>query len=145
LANTEREIADKTLSGSGLSAARLGLRFDRVVVRVLGELRSFAEGATPGGVTILVTISAPIRLPAKTVEDLKREIGALQSVGAPHADHSAMVQGNHVRMRTVRQSSRPALALIGFVHNPTSAPELLLDLAEQWLHAQDQASCERRV
>jgi hypothetical protein len=137
LANTEKEIAEKILSGSGLSAAKLGLRFDRVVVGVLGDLRSFVEAAISSGATILVTISAPIRLPAKTAEDLKREIGTLQSVGAPHADHSATVQGNHVRMRLIRQSSRQAPRLIGFVHNPTSAPKLLLDLAEQWLHAQD--------
>lgn len=134
LANAEKEMTDQILGGSGLSAAKLGLRFDRVVVRVLRDLRSFAEAAAPSGVTVLVTISAPIRSPAKTVEELKRAIGALQS--SSHADHGATLQGNQVRLRLVRPSWRQAPALIGFVHNPTSEPRRLLDLAEQWLRAQ---------
>jgi len=136
LANIEREIADAILRANGSSASRLGLRFDRVVVRVLGDLRSFAETAAPDGVTILVTISAPIRLPAKTVSDLKREIGALLTAGAPRGDRSATVQGNDVRVRLVERSPSAAPKLIGFVHNPDSAPKPLLDLAEQWLRAQ---------
>ncbi len=136
MANIERDIGEQILRGSGLSAAKLGLRFDRVVVAVLGELRSFSDAATSSGAAILVTISAPIRLPAKTVEALKREISALQSAGAPHADYSATVHGNRVRMRLVRSSSPQAPRLIGLVHNPTSAPTLLLDLAERWLRAQ---------
>ena len=91
MANIERDIGEQILRGSGLSAAKLGLRFDRVVVAVLGELRSFSDAATSSGAAILVTISAPIRLPAKTVEALKREISALQSAGAPHAGRPVTV------------------------------------------------------
>jgi hypothetical protein len=136
LANIEKEIADEILRASGLSASKLGLRFDRVVVGVLGELRSFAETAMPTGVTVLVTISAPIRLPAKTADDLKREISARLSAGIPCGDQSATFHGNNVRMRLLEHSSSRSLKLIGFVHNPDSAPKPLLDLAEQWLRAQ---------
>jgi hypothetical protein len=136
LANIEKEIADEILRASGLSASKLGLRFDRVVVRVLGDLRYFAEAATPHGVTILVTITAPIRLPAKTVNDLRREISALLSAGTSHEDQSATFQSNGVRMRLVEHSSERAPKLIGFVHNPDSAPKPLLDLAAHWLRAQ---------
>ena len=136
LANIEKEIADAILSANGLSASKLGLRFDRVVVRVFGDLRSFAEAATPEGVTVLVTISAPIRLPAKTVNELKREIGAGLSADIPHGDQSATFHGNAVRMRLLEHSSNGTPKLIGFVHNPDSDPRRLLDLAERWLRAQ---------
>ena len=133
MVNIEREIADDILSAGGLSASRLGLRFDRVVVGVLGSLRAFADAAAPGGVTLIVTISAPIRLPAKTVSDLKREIAALLSGNAPRGDHGAKLHGNNVRMRLVEHSANRTLSLIGFVHNADSPSTPLLDLAEQGL------------
>jgi len=136
LANIEKDIADEILRAGGSSASRLGLRFDKVVVRVLGDLRSFADTAAPRDVTVLVTLTAPIRLPGKTADDLKRDISALLAAGTRRGDRSATVHGNNVRMRLVEHSSGRARKLIGFVHNPDSAPELLLDLAEQWLRAQ---------
>jgi len=136
LANIERKLASDILSVSGLSPSKLGLRFDRVVVGVLADLRSFVETATPGGRSVLVTISAPIRLPARTVNDLKPKIVALLAAGVPQADSSATLHGNSVRMRLLQHSVNAPMRLIGFVHNPASAPEQLLDLAEQWLRAQ---------
>jgi len=133
LVNIERDIADEILSASGLNPSRFGLRFDRVVVGVLGNLRAFADAAAPGGVTLIVTISAPIRLPAKTVSDLKREITALLSANAPRGDRDANPHGNNVRMRLVEHSTSQTLSLIGFVHNANSPPTPLFDLAEQWL------------
>jgi len=135
LANVEKEIAGEILKANDLSAARLGLRFDRVVGRVLGDLRSFAGGAAPADRTVLVTISAPIRLPAKTVEALRVEIRALLSAGRVGEDRSATVHGNQVRLRLVQPAPGRGLRLIGFVHNPDWEPKLLLDLAEQWLRA----------
>jgi len=136
LANTEKKRALDILSASGLSPSKLGLRFDRVVVGVLADLRSFSEAAAPGNLAVLLTISAPIRLPARTVKDLKTKITALLAVGIPQADSSAIVHGNRVRIRFREQPPSAPGRFIGFVHNPGSAPELLLDLAEQWLKAQ---------
>jgi hypothetical protein len=135
LANVEKEIAGEILKASGLSAAKLGLRFDRVVGRVLGDLRAFAGGPAPTDRTVLVTVSAPIRLPAKTVEALRVEIRALLSAGRLGEDRRAAVLGNEVRLRLVETAPGRSLRLIGFVHNPDSEPKLLLDLAEQWLRA----------
>ena len=136
MANSEKAIADDILRANGLGASKLWLRFDPVGGRILGDLRSFVETAAPKGVTVLVTLSAPIRSPAKTVDDLKREISALLSAGGRRGDQSATVHGNNVRMRLLEHSSSRTPKLIGFVHNPDSAPKPLLDLAEQWLRAQ---------
>jgi hypothetical protein len=131
VANLEKDLAEAVLDGSGFNASKLGLRFDRVVGRVLGDLRTFADGAAPEGVTLIVTITAPIRTPAKTVEALRRTIGALLSADAPSGDHCDTVQGNDVRIRLVRRETDRGPRLIGFVHNPGSATDRLLDLAEQ--------------
>jgi hypothetical protein len=133
VANLEKDLAEGILKAGGLSAARLGLRFDRVVGRVLGDLRAFADGAAPEGVTVIVTLTAPIRRPAKTVEVLRQAIGAMLSGDARSVDHRDTVQGNAVRARLVRHPVNQAPKLIGFVHNPGPAADPLLDVAEQWV------------
>jgi hypothetical protein len=85
-------------------------------------------------VSVVVTISAPIRLPTTTVNELKTQITALLAAGIPRADNCALLHGNTVRMTLIEQSSNTPMRFIGFVHNPDSAPGQLLDLAEQWLH-----------
>jgi hypothetical protein len=136
LPNIEKDHAEAILSATGLSASSLGLRFDKVVVRVLGRLRSFAEAEGAADVTILVDITAPIRSPAKTVEDLKALIVDRRGAddGCIRAD--AVIQGNRVSLRLVDGAPAGAPKLIGFVHNPDAPAKRLLDLAEAWLRRQ---------
>jgi hypothetical protein len=133
VANPEKDIAEEVLDGSGLSPSRLGLRFDRVVVRVLGELRAFAEADAPEGVGVIVTISAPIRLPAKTAEVLQQTMSGLIATDLLADDRSDVVHGNEVRLRLVRHSANGRPKLVGFVHSPGADVGRLLDLAERWL------------
>lgn len=127
--NLEREIAEHVLQGSGLTVSALGLRFDRVVVRVLGDLRVAADEIAPDGVTVLATMTAPIRLGGKTVAVLRREMAALVAGG--DVDYAAEVNGNAVRLRVVRAASDRRL--VGFVHNRGTDPAQLLAMAERWL------------
>ena len=136
MAIAEKELALKILRAGGTSPSKLGLRFDRVVIGVLGDLRSFVEVATPETLSVIVTISAPIRLPAKTVSDLKTNITARLAAGTRQPVSSAILHGNSVRIRLLEHSTKAPIRLIGFVHNPDSAPERLLDLAEHWLNGQ---------
>jgi hypothetical protein len=136
LSNIEKDIADEILRFGGLSGSKLGLRFDRVVIRVLGRLRAFAASEAPDGTTFLVTISAPILTPGKTAGALQNEIKAIALAKGPLTERSVTVHGNSVRVRRVRHAHRRAPKLIGFVHNPDLAPQPLLDLAERWLRAE---------
>jgi len=140
LANLEKRIAGEILRFGGLSDSKLGLRFDRVVVRVLGRLRAVAETEAPDGTTFLVTISAPIRAPGKTAGALEDEIKAAVLADGPPAERTATVYGNRVRVRLIRHVRGRTPKLIGFVHNPDAAPQQLLDLAERWLRAEVAAS-----
>ncbi len=126
MANPAKEMAEAVLAGSGLSAAKLGLRFDRVVVRVLGDLAAFAEATVPEGAAVVVTITAPIRLPAKTVDEVRAWI-------ASAADRSGDIHGNQVSLRWVGNAANQRPKLAGFVHNPSTDAGRLLDLAERWL------------
>jgi hypothetical protein len=131
----ERRIAEDVASAAGTSVSKLGLRFDRVVVRVLGDLTRFCEAAAPAGTCVLVTITAPIRLPAKTVESLEREIDAQLAARPIRGDGALQIHGNSVRLRLVAPASPPSRKLLGFVHNPDIDATRLLDLAEAWLQA----------
>ena len=133
MANLEKDIAEAVLKGSGLGPARLGLRFDRVVCRLLGDLRDYADSAAPEGLAVLLTITAPIRVPAKTVEALRGTIGAMLATQAPDAAYGATFRGNTVSLRLVKGVSGQRPKLVGFVHGPAADPNQLLDLAERWL------------
>jgi hypothetical protein len=137
MGNVEKELAQAILATNGLSASKLGLRFDRVVVAVMSNLRSFAASVAPKDVTVLVAIAAPILMPAKTMEDLQQQIGEMLSGPRPAGDRTATLRGNDTQLRLVAFAPVKAPRLIGFVHNRGSMPEALFDLAEQWLHLSD--------
>ena len=54
MGNVERELAQAILTTNGLSTSKLGLRFDRVVVAVMSNLRSFAASVAPTDATVLM-------------------------------------------------------------------------------------------
>jgi hypothetical protein len=129
----DRAIAEQIVNAGGETVSRLGLRFDRVVMRVLDDLRRFAEGKTPAGASVILTLTAPIRMPAKTISALELEIEALLRAGLGDRDRIAEVCSNAVRLRLVEHAPTRDHRLVGFVHNRDSDARHLVDLAEQWL------------
>jgi hypothetical protein len=106
-----------------------GLRFDKVAIGVVERLRDAVGDAVPDGTTVVVTITAPIRLPGKTTAALEGKIRTLLGQKTSGRDVKAIVHGNRVRIRVVRRASRRAPTLVGFVHNPDVDPLPLLDSA----------------
>lgn len=132
MTNTEKEIAQEIARANGVSVTKLGLRFDGVVVRLLGSLRaSLAQEKRKE--TVVMTITAPIRFPAKTAVELAGEIRNLLASGARGKDHSTTVFENRVCIRIVPAPSRSSAQFIGLVHNPDINAVSLLDLATHWL------------
>jgi hypothetical protein len=113
--------------------ARPRLRFDRVVLRLVGGLQAALSGAVPDGEAVLLTVTAPIRLPAKTATALETTIRDGLAHGSPPAEVRETIHGNQVRVRFVQGVSRRTSKLIGFVHNPDPDPEVLLDLTQALL------------
>lgn len=106
------------------------LRFDKVALRFINALRTGLRDAVPEGITLIVTITAPIRLPAKTaarLEDKVRECLAQQSMPTQVRE---TIHGNQLHVRRVSGSTPEAPRLIGFVHNSDSDPGVLLDMAQ---------------
>jgi len=128
------DIASLRRYGTGQAgAAKPHLRFDKVATRLTERLRdTFSEAATDG-TTILLTITAPIRLPSKTASALEDKIRTLLARRSPGRDEQDTIHGNRVRIRLLRNESRRAPNLLGFVHNADSDPLLLLNMTRELL------------
>jgi hypothetical protein len=133
MTNIEKQIADSIASANGLSVRKLGLRFDKVVVRLLGNLRAYVEQVNLKEGAVLLTISAPIKLAAKTGQELKGQIKDLLKSGIPGGDRRITIFQNKVCLRIVGRSSKKTIKFVGLVHNPGTDCMLLLNLASHWL------------
>jgi hypothetical protein len=109
------------------------LRFDKVVTRLMERLRGTLGETVPDGMTVLLTITAPIRLPSKTAGALEGKIQSLLERRTPVPDQRDTIHGNRVQIRLLRDESRRAPKMIGFVHNPDSDPLLLLNMTSELL------------
>jgi hypothetical protein len=121
----------KTLKRRGTgqgNAAKPRLRFDKVVTRLMERLQATLGETVPDGMTVLVTITAPIRLPSKTAASLEDKIQTLVGRGSPRRDEKDTIHGNRVQIRLLRDESERAPKMIGFVHNSDSDPFLLLNM-----------------
>jgi hypothetical protein len=104
------------------------LRFDRVAQRLVKGLQAALEEDVPRGCALVVTVTAPIRLPARTLAELAARLGR------PFAGvFSRTVCGNRVRARMVRSRARGGPRVIVFVHNPQPSPRALIKFVESWL------------
>src|ERR1700730_2881028 len=91
-------------TGQG-NAAKPRLRFDKVATRLIEHLQASLRDTVPDGMTVLLTITAPIRVPAKTAAVLEAKIHTLLGRGSPRRDQKDTIHGNRVHIRLVRRES----------------------------------------
>jgi len=135
------DIATLPRRGTGQGSAatvKPRLRFDKVVARLMERLHATLGENVPDGMTVLLTVTAPIRLPAKTAASLEDKIQARLGRGSPGRDEpdreeKDTIYGNRVRIRLLRDKPAPGPKMIGFVHNPDSDPLLLFDMTRELL------------
>ena len=115
----EREIVER------IKAAKLELRFDKVVARLVGGLKAALAGVVAEGQAVVFTVAAPIRLPAKTAAALEN----LARNCPPGGERRETIYGNPVRVRRLTGVPPHMPRALGCVHNPKSDASLILDLA----------------
>ena len=135
--------AGQTAATEALAAGRLPagvadrslprLRFDRVAQWLMRELQAVLADAVPRRVVVIVAVSAPIRLPARTVTAVAHRIRDCLSRAATGPAFDETLCGNRVAARIVRSNAGAAPKVVVFVCNPEPPPERLLDLAEALL------------
>jgi hypothetical protein len=128
------DIATLERRGTGQdNAVKPRLRFDKVATRLIERLQATLSETVPDGMTVLLTITAPIRLPSKTAASLEAKIQTLLGRGSPGRDEKDTIHGNSVRIRLLRDESERAPKMIGFVHNSDTDPLLLLNMTRELL------------
>lgn len=134
-AKPRAEAARKALAAGRLPSGAVvealpRLRFDRVAQRVVRDLQATLRSATPTNAVLIVTVTAPIRLPARTVAELGRQLAS-----PVDGNFDKIICGNRVRARMVRRCIRGAPKVVVFIHNPDPDPAGLFELAEELLSA----------
>ena len=132
---THKQIAEAVAAMGGLTVMALGLRFDRVAVRVLDRLQRNADSEMRTAVSVALTLTAPVRSPGKTATALQQEIGALLQTSAPGDGRRVELYGNRAELRLVTRVSARLPSLLGFIHNPDVDAATILALAERWLRS----------
>jgi len=108
-----------------------GLRFDKVVIRLRDRLRAFCDQTVPPGTTVVVTVTAPIRLAARTAASIEERINQCVDRGRGGPDMRDTVHGNQVRIRALSGGSDRVSRLVGFVHNSETSAARLMDIASE--------------
>jgi len=107
-------------------AAGIRLRYDKVALRLLVGVKASVAQALPASQSIAFTVTAPIKLPAKTSAALEQWLHRLPTHGL-----STTINGNTIRARIINHTAKDIQRVIGFVHNAESNAELALDIAER--------------
>ena len=110
-------------------AGTFRLRFDKVALRFGTQLQDALREVVPGGSTVLVTITAPLRQASKTANEL---VDTLCVVGATKTDLHATLYDNSIVVR-VASGSAGKNNVIVLVHNPHPNAAALLDVAQSLL------------
>ncbi len=104
------------------------LRFDRVVLELFDRLRAGLDDAVPAGTTVVVTVTAPVRLSGKTAVEIVEHTRALIARRGAGRELRVDVHGNEIRIHILRLGSSSGPRVVGFVHNRDSDPSPLFDL-----------------
>jgi len=117
ITTVEREIGERVW------AAKLQLRFDRVVRRLTGDLKATLSGVLPEGQGVVITVTAPIKYPAKTSETL----GNIVRDGLAHGEICKTIHANKVRVRPMTHVATNMPKVLVFVHNTKSDARLICE------------------
>jgi hypothetical protein len=126
----------KTLKQRGTgqaNAAKPRLRFDKVATRLMERLQATLGETVPDSMTVLLTITAPIRLPSKTAASLEGKIQTFLGRQSPGRDVKDTIHGNRVQIRLLGNESARVPQMIGFVHNSDSDARLFFEMTRELL------------
>jgi hypothetical protein len=107
--------------------SKRGLRFDKVAVGLVASMQRALRDDVPDGMTLLFSVTAPIRVPGKTAAELADRVRVwLHGRDTPAATRYT-IGGNAIRVRVVNGRERHEPNVRGFVHNPDVDVKALFD------------------
>jgi hypothetical protein len=99
----------------------------------MADIRQSIEQHVPKNLIVIMTITAPIKHPAKTAEDVANKIRDYLESRMRQQDSILTVFENNIQIRIAKSNSNSTEKFVGLVHNPDIDATMLLDLAGQWV------------
>jgi hypothetical protein len=121
------------------------LRFDKVATRLIESLRATLSEAVADGTTVLLTVTAPIRLPSRTAALLEDKVRGLLARGSVVRSATPVLHGNRVTIQSMRCEEGQAPRVIVFVHNDDSDPPILARMTKELLEVNSAAAARRAL
>jgi hypothetical protein len=84
----------------------------------------------PLGKTVLLAVSAPIRLPKRTASELEERVRRWLGLPPQSAEFHGTINGNQIHVRLANGSAEESPNILGFVHNPGIDTNALFDAAQ---------------
>lgn len=112
--------------------AKLGLRFDKVALAFIDDMRR-AGDRVPRGRVLIVTITAPIWQPAKTSAAVHERIHKALAAAPVGLRIDEAIYGNRVCARLAKNGRGYPSNVIAVVHNPETPAALLIELITAFL------------
>lgn len=104
--NKDKEIAEKIAKKSGITISKLGLRFDKVAVRLLNNIRNAINKDIPDGTIVLLAMTAPIKLPQKTELEIYEQISDFLNPNKPQISRKLTIFQNKIHIKTIEISTK---------------------------------------
>lgn len=128
------EIAVLAPSGPARKGAAIPrLRYDRVALRFLRDIRAGLRPVLLDGETALVAIRAPILQSGKTAAALVERVRSRRVSQSRTTEIGVGAFGNRITVRVVRDARGGASEVIGFVHSAGASPAPILNAAQSLL------------
>ncbi len=116
----------------GDTIAKQRLRYDRVALRFVRDLRTRLIPLLARREAAIVTIRAPILQAGKTVDALEERLRARRAGKAASTELTTRAFGNRIGIRLVHNTGRGS-ELLGFVHSEGSSPAIIANAVQSLL------------
>lgn len=124
-------LAPRSAGRGGIVKPRL--RYDRVAIRFVRDLRGSLRPYLAGCESALFSIRAPILQAGKTVAVLEEKLRSLRERRVEKTEFQTRFSGNQIRVRVGRSASGRESEVLGFVHSAGSNPAIILNAAQSLL------------
>lgn len=127
------EVGNLARRSDGRDApAKPRLRYDRVALRFVRDLRDRLRPALANGEAAILTIRAPILQAGKTVDALEARLRSRRGGRSGKTELKARAFGNQIGIRLLRNAWRGS-EVLAFVHSEGSHPAIIANAAQSLL------------
>lgn len=126
----DRKLALKMTKSQGTTINKLGLRFDRVVLRLSKNLSDFSKVCNLNETIVLITLQAPIKWPAKTEKKL---VDKIRKYSLTKENKNFILCQNSIRLKHFAKPKKNGPSLLFLVHRRSVKSQEIEKTVALWI------------